>query len=655
MENLHEIISISDTTCLEQLRMDRNCFGRLCMLLRDVGGLKPTRNVQINEQVAIFLHILGHHTKNRIVKQSYKRSGYTISKHFNSVLNSLLKLYPILLANPDPISEDSTNETWKWFKGCLGALDGTYIPVQVSATDKARYRNRKGDIAVNVLAVCDLNMRFVYVLTGWEGSAADSRVLRDAITRENGLRIPNDITIFSYMHCGYTNGNGFLAPYRGIRCHHHEWNNCNVAPQNYIEFFNKTHSKARNCIERSFGLLKMRFAVLRSNTFYPIKVQNRIIMGCCLVHNFIRMEMAVDPLEALVDEIDDPSDDPDIAYIEQVAPSQQWNNWRDGLARSMYQQWTGGAMASSSSRGQSAPSREGPVKGHRSWTKREEAILASALKELVARGWKCDNGFRTGYQGHLEQAMHQAFPGTDIRAEPHINSRLTVWKKNYGSINTMLSRSGFAWNDTSKTVDVSSDQVWDNFVKTDSNARTMRHKSWPLYKDWCEIFGKDRATGEDAEGFADIAAGLRANGNGKQQVGTMDEVPIFHHTEEDGAESIDVSHINSSVGAGKSDKSRKRKSSDDCLEGFMDIMKTFCTQTDSRLGAIASRIGFEHDASKCRKTVYESLGRITKLTVDDKLFVSKRLIEDTKNMDLFFSLSDEDALSMVSMIVEGRY
>lgn len=34
-------------------------------------------------------------------------------------------------------------------------------------------------------------MNFVYVLSGWEGSAADSRVLRDAVTRPNGLKIPS--------------------------------------------------------------------------------------------------------------------------------------------------------------------------------------------------------------------------------------------------------------------------------------------------------------------------------------------------------------------------------------------------------------------------------------------------------------------------------
>ena len=56
--------------------------------------------------------------------------------------------------------------------------------------DKPRYRTRKGKLATNTLAGCDRYMRFVYVLLGWEGSAADSRVLRDAINRVHGLRVP---------------------------------------------------------------------------------------------------------------------------------------------------------------------------------------------------------------------------------------------------------------------------------------------------------------------------------------------------------------------------------------------------------------------------------------------------------------------------------
>ncbi|KAL8498143.1 hypothetical protein ACS0TY_021465 [Phlomoides rotata] len=37
--------------------------------------------------------------------------------------------------------------------------------------------------------VCDTNMKFVYVITGWEGSGTDSRVLRDAVNHTHGLKV----------------------------------------------------------------------------------------------------------------------------------------------------------------------------------------------------------------------------------------------------------------------------------------------------------------------------------------------------------------------------------------------------------------------------------------------------------------------------------
>ncbi|KAG8387627.1 hypothetical protein BUALT_Bualt02G0040800 [Buddleja alternifolia] len=130
LEILHDIISYIDEICVDYLRMDRNAFGRLCYLLENV----------------------------------------------------------------EPVPDDSTNDRWKWFKGCLGALDGTQIPIRVPITGLIRYSNRKGDIAVNVLGVCDTNMKFVYILTGWEGFAADSMVLKDVVARVHGLKVLNGIS-----------------------------------------------------------------------------------------------------------------------------------------------------------------------------------------------------------------------------------------------------------------------------------------------------------------------------------------------------------------------------------------------------------------------------------------------------------------------------
>ncbi|XP_012839839.1 PREDICTED: putative nuclease HARBI1 [Erythranthe guttata] len=336
VRKLSRIIDINDISCINNLRMSRDAFGRLCHILENTGDLHCNRNISISEQVAMFLHILAHHTKNRIVGHEYERSGRTVSKYFNNVLNAVIKLHPLFLGRPEPVDEHCTNERWKLFKGCLGALDGTYIKVRVSVTDKGRYRNRKGDITVNILGVCDSNMKFIYILSGWEGSAADSRVLRDAITKENGLRIPKGS--YYLVDNGYTNGEGFLSPYRSVRYHLDEWGEGKSRPRNKEEFFNMKHSRARNVIERSFGLLKSRWGILRTSSHYPIKTHNRIIMACALLHNYIRTEMPIDPIEHEVPDLEQEPIDP-IDYIGVVESTPQWSGWRDNLATSMYNQW----------------------------------------------------------------------------------------------------------------------------------------------------------------------------------------------------------------------------------------------------------------------------------------------------------------------------
>jgi hypothetical protein len=48
------------------------------------------------------------------------------------------------------------------------------------------------------LAAVDFDLRFTYVLAGWEGTTHDANVLRDALERVNGLRVPQGNS-FTYV------------------------------------------------------------------------------------------------------------------------------------------------------------------------------------------------------------------------------------------------------------------------------------------------------------------------------------------------------------------------------------------------------------------------------------------------------------------------
>ena len=58
---------------------------------------------------------------------------------------------------------------------------------------QGRFRGCKDGITQNVLAAISFNLKFTYVLAGWEGSAHDSRVLNDAFARLGGFSIPKGI------------------------------------------------------------------------------------------------------------------------------------------------------------------------------------------------------------------------------------------------------------------------------------------------------------------------------------------------------------------------------------------------------------------------------------------------------------------------------
>ncbi|KAK6143089.1 hypothetical protein DH2020_023437 [Rehmannia glutinosa] len=201
-------------------------------------------------------------------------------------------------------------------------------------------------------------------------------------------------------------------------------------------------------------------------------------------------------------------------------------------------------------------------KSRRSWSRREEEVLIASLKEIVANGWKSENGFKIGYLQDLEQEMVKVLPGTDLKGIPHINSKIHVWKKFYGSLVSMFSRSGIGWNDSTCMIECT-DEAWAEYVK-------LRRKRKEMSKD-----------------------------------------PL------------------------------------------VDLMTTSSPQHDARLAEIAKRIGYEYDISTARKEVFGAVGTMQGLSLQEKLLVSKLLIKNTEDLELFFSFPDDARIEFARMKLVG--
>ena len=95
------------------------------------------------------------------------------------------------------------NRFWTHFKGAIGAIDGSHVPVSVPGEEVVNHTCRHGYTSQNVLAVCDFDMRFTFVVAGWPGSTHDTRVLNHALTKfaDQFPVPPKGRTMSFYLKC----------------------------------------------------------------------------------------------------------------------------------------------------------------------------------------------------------------------------------------------------------------------------------------------------------------------------------------------------------------------------------------------------------------------------------------------------------------------
>ncbi|KAG8489430.1 hypothetical protein CXB51_017432 [Gossypium anomalum] len=168
---------------------------------------------------------------------------------------------------------------------------------------------------------------------GWEGSAHDSRILSNALSRPRGLRISEGK--YYLADAGYGIRNEYITPYRGVRYHLKEFSDQGL--ENAKGLFNLRHSSLRITIECVFGILKKRFRVLDAEPFWNFQTQVDIVLACCIIHNHI---MGVDPSDllnyGLYEEAESDLIIPTLTEREEREEAREWSAKRDEIAQTMW-------------------------------------------------------------------------------------------------------------------------------------------------------------------------------------------------------------------------------------------------------------------------------------------------------------------------------
>ena len=200
------------TTPRESYRMFRiepHVVLKLTDLLKCKGWLCLFKDMTELEAVAMFLWTCAHSQTNRNVQNKFGKSGETVSRKFAEVLEALCLLAKEVVTTPDfqfqevPAKIKDDSRYWPYFKGCIGAIDGTHIPAIPPANDQIRFIGRKGVPTHNVMVVCNFDMLFTFIVVGWPGTAHDSRILSTVLEEMKSVFPHPPKGTISFIH--YTN------------------------------------------------------------------------------------------------------------------------------------------------------------------------------------------------------------------------------------------------------------------------------------------------------------------------------------------------------------------------------------------------------------------------------------------------------------------
>ncbi|KAI7947037.1 hypothetical protein MJO29_011564 [Puccinia striiformis f. sp. tritici] len=308
-------------------RMSINVFHECSAELKAIDHKPASKLLSMDKQLAIFLYIVGQNATNRQTQDRFQHSGETILKVFHHIIFLILQLRSKYIVAPDPkftheIIPDNPKFS-PFLNSCLGTMDGCHVHACVPEHLAGPYRNRKGTRAQNVLGVVDFDMKFTYLMVGWEGSAHDSRVLGSALSED--FHIPQ--LSFYLADAGY-------ALTRGT-------------PETKEELFNLRHSMMQNVVERTFGTWKKRFLILVHPLEYSLKTQRDLVLALAVLHNMI-IEHTCEPLGFVIDPDEDgaptgkddlpPEEEEELTHSQRRERARN-NAWRDQMAQDMWTQY----------------------------------------------------------------------------------------------------------------------------------------------------------------------------------------------------------------------------------------------------------------------------------------------------------------------------
>ena len=167
---------------------------------------------------------------------------------------------------------------------CIGAIDGSHIPICGTVMNHTDYYNCKGWYYVILQGIVDHSYHFIDINVGWPGSVHDAHVfahssLYSNITEKgllpdknmvvNGINIP----FFLIGDSAYSLKTWLMKPFT--------YNSLTQQQQ----YYNYRLCKARIVVENAYGRVKARWRRLMKRNNMRIEIIPTVISAACILHN----------------------------------------------------------------------------------------------------------------------------------------------------------------------------------------------------------------------------------------------------------------------------------------------------------------------------------------------------------------------------------
>jgi hypothetical protein len=126
---LQMIYMSTDRECVSMIRMSRAPFFALCDLFRQRGLVPKTFGCSVEEQVAMFLHIVGHNQRFRVVHNSFVRSIEIVHRNFHQVLYAIGELRNDMIKPPSSTTHPKIlgSPRWNPYFKVIGIFSASYV------------------------------------------------------------------------------------------------------------------------------------------------------------------------------------------------------------------------------------------------------------------------------------------------------------------------------------------------------------------------------------------------------------------------------------------------------------------------------------------------------------------------------------------------